>query len=166
MTYDRLLTKSLANRLCFDLIHTYPSLANRLTRLTISCPACLNPHRRSSATTPQTKRSHPRVRSSACNPWPHRRWVCLLMSIPPISVSLPFSTTLQSDSVDVGTDSKRPHPESHETELKLRGGERGSMCPGRLCFIIPCPIPCDCECRGPSYRTPYLVIALSLPFQT
>lgn len=25
----------------------------------------------------------------------------------------------------------------------MRGGDRGGMCPGRFCFIIPCPIPCD-----------------------
>ncbi|CRK18845.1 hypothetical protein VD0002_g4079 [Verticillium dahliae] len=27
-----------------------------------------------------------------------------------------------------------------ESELTLRGGE---ACPGRFCFIIPCPIPCN-----------------------
>ncbi|KAK3395077.1 hypothetical protein B0H63DRAFT_556169 [Podospora didyma] len=27
-----------------------------------------------------------------------------------------------------------------EPEMGLRGGE---ACPGRFCFIIPCPIPCD-----------------------
>ncbi|ROT37762.1 hypothetical protein SODALDRAFT_333514 [Sodiomyces alkalinus F11] len=30
-----------------------------------------------------------------------------------------------------------------EPELKLRGGRNGEMCPGRFCFIIPCPIPCN-----------------------
>merc|ERR1712098_418554 len=38
-------------------------------------------------------------------------------------------------------DPARPHP---ETELSLRGGSEGrGMCPGRFCFIIPCPIPCN-----------------------
>ncbi|KAH6646882.1 hypothetical protein BKA67DRAFT_580803 [Truncatella angustata] len=34
-----------------------------------------------------------------------------------------------------------PHPESQE--MGLRGGDRGGMCPGRFCFCVPCPIPCD-----------------------
>ncbi|KAH7310467.1 hypothetical protein B0I35DRAFT_481784 [Stachybotrys elegans] len=39
-------------------------------------------------------------------------------------------------------DPQRPHPES---DVNLRGGEnRGGCCPGRFCFIIPCPLPCDC----------------------
>ncbi|CAK7205214.1 hypothetical protein SEUCBS139899_007981 [Sporothrix eucalyptigena] len=33
-----------------------------------------------------------------------------------------------------------PHDDSHEATL--RGG-RSEACPGRFCFIIPCPIPCD-----------------------
>ncbi|KUI57449.1 hypothetical protein VP1G_04786 [Cytospora mali] len=37
-------------------------------------------------------------------------------------------------------DPQRPHV---ETDARLRGGDRGGMCPGRFCFIIPCPIPCD-----------------------
>ncbi|KAJ4415786.1 hypothetical protein N0V82_007148 [Gnomoniopsis sp. IMI 355080] len=36
---------------------------------------------------------------------------------------------------------ERPHAEDEDS--KLRGGDRGGMCPGRFCFIIPCPIPCD-----------------------
>ncbi|KAK3401486.1 hypothetical protein B0T20DRAFT_116118 [Sordaria brevicollis] len=35
----------------------------------------------------------------------------------------------------------RPHDDSN---IGLRGGDRGGMCPGRFCFCIPCPIPCDC----------------------
>ncbi|KAI1196211.1 hypothetical protein F5X97DRAFT_325645 [Nemania serpens] len=35
---------------------------------------------------------------------------------------------------------ERPHEES---QMNLRGGERGSCCPGRFCFCIPCPLPCD-----------------------
>lgn len=31
--------------------------------------------------------------------------------------------------------------EMQKQELSLRGGE---MCPGRFCFIIPCPLPCNC----------------------
>ncbi|KUI63739.1 hypothetical protein VM1G_10507 [Cytospora mali] len=38
-------------------------------------------------------------------------------------------------------DPQRPHV---DTDAGLRGGDRGGMCPGRFCFIIPCPIPCDC----------------------
>ncbi|KAI1390353.1 uncharacterized protein F4822DRAFT_233678 [Hypoxylon trugodes] len=39
-------------------------------------------------------------------------------------------------------DPKRPQPEQPEYG-KLRGGERSSVCPGRFCFCIPCPLPCD-----------------------
>ncbi|KAI6082353.1 hypothetical protein F4821DRAFT_264050 [Hypoxylon rubiginosum] len=39
-------------------------------------------------------------------------------------------------------DPQRPHPEQPEFG-NLRGGERSSLCPGRFCFIIPCPLPCD-----------------------
>ena len=39
---------------------------------------------------------------------------------------------------------ERPHVESQESTVGLRGGHRGGLCPGRFCFIIPCPIPCDC----------------------
>lgn len=39
-------------------------------------------------------------------------------------------------------DPQRPHD---EPEMNLRGGEEGrGMCPGRFCFIIPCPLPCNC----------------------
>ncbi|TPX14578.1 uncharacterized protein E0L32_005270 [Thyridium curvatum] len=37
---------------------------------------------------------------------------------------------------------EQPPPET-ESELRLRGGERSSACPGRFCFCVPCPIPCD-----------------------
>ncbi|KAB5530312.1 hypothetical protein GE09DRAFT_1228316 [Coniochaeta sp. 2T2.1] len=35
---------------------------------------------------------------------------------------------------------QEPHADS---ELTLRGGDRGGCCPGRFCFCIPCPLPCD-----------------------
>ncbi|KAI0190899.1 hypothetical protein EV127DRAFT_480699 [Xylaria flabelliformis] len=35
---------------------------------------------------------------------------------------------------------ERPHEES---QANLRGGDRGGCCPGRFCFCIPCPLPCD-----------------------
>ncbi|KAH6974105.1 hypothetical protein BKA56DRAFT_733787 [Ilyonectria sp. MPI-CAGE-AT-0026] len=38
-------------------------------------------------------------------------------------------------------DPQRPHP---NTEVNMRGGDRGGCCPGRFCFCIPCPLPCDC----------------------
>ncbi|KAK1774844.1 hypothetical protein QBC45DRAFT_336595 [Copromyces sp. CBS 386.78] len=38
-------------------------------------------------------------------------------------------------------DPMRPHDDA---TIGLRGGDRGGMCPGRFCFCIPCPIPCDC----------------------
>ncbi|KAK8147992.1 hypothetical protein G3M48_000582 [Beauveria asiatica] len=42
-------------------------------------------------------------------------------------------------------DPQQPHVENENTEpeLGLRGGQ-GEMCPGRFCFIIPCPIPINC----------------------
>ncbi|KAG7531838.1 hypothetical protein FFLO_04064 [Filobasidium floriforme] len=30
-----------------------------------------------------------------------------------------------------------------EEALRLRGGGFNDVCPGRFCFIIPCPIPCN-----------------------
>ncbi|KAI0175532.1 hypothetical protein GGR52DRAFT_316750 [Hypoxylon sp. FL1284] len=39
-------------------------------------------------------------------------------------------------------DPERPQVEQPEFG-GLRGGDRSSMCPGRFCFCIPCPIPCD-----------------------
>ncbi|KAK4208346.1 hypothetical protein QBC37DRAFT_432138 [Rhypophila decipiens] len=41
------------------------------------------------------------------------------------------------------TDAQKPHDESDDTSLGLRGGDRGGCCPGRFCFCIPCPLPCD-----------------------
>ncbi|KAI8631295.1 hypothetical protein F5Y19DRAFT_473703 [Xylariaceae sp. FL1651] len=35
---------------------------------------------------------------------------------------------------------ERPHEES---QMGLRGGDRGGLCPGRFCFCVPCPLPCD-----------------------
>ncbi|KAI0405770.1 hypothetical protein F4802DRAFT_133667 [Xylaria palmicola] len=35
---------------------------------------------------------------------------------------------------------ERPH---EEPQTSLRGGDRGGLCPGRFCFCIPCPLPCD-----------------------
>ncbi|KAI0868968.1 hypothetical protein GGS24DRAFT_506218 [Hypoxylon argillaceum] len=35
---------------------------------------------------------------------------------------------------------ERPHEDSG---LNLRGGDRGGLCPGRFCFCVPCPLPCD-----------------------
>ncbi|KAM5510267.1 hypothetical protein FOXYSP1_10367 [Fusarium oxysporum f. sp. phaseoli] len=35
----------------------------------------------------------------------------------------------------------QPHP---DTQVSMRGGDRGGPCPGRFCFCIPCPLPCDC----------------------
>ncbi|KAG4437292.1 hypothetical protein IFR05_007230 [Cadophora sp. M221] len=31
--------------------------------------------------------------------------------------------------------------EAEQEEVRMRGGE---LCPGRFCFIIPCPLPCNC----------------------
>ncbi|KAI1465843.1 uncharacterized protein F4812DRAFT_437790 [Daldinia caldariorum] len=39
-------------------------------------------------------------------------------------------------------DPQRPQPEQPEYGT-MRGGERSSCCPGRFCFCIPCPLPCD-----------------------
>ncbi|KAI1374159.1 hypothetical protein F4677DRAFT_447804 [Hypoxylon crocopeplum] len=39
-------------------------------------------------------------------------------------------------------DPQRPQPEQSDFG-HLRGGDRSSLCPGRFCFCIPCPLPCD-----------------------
>ncbi|KAK3316774.1 hypothetical protein B0H66DRAFT_305523 [Apodospora peruviana] len=51
--------------------------------------------------------------------------------------------TLQTTqpAVPQGMDTQKPHADEG---LGLRGGDRGGCCPGRFCFIIPCPLPCDC----------------------
>ncbi|TVY17702.1 hypothetical protein LARI1_G003236 [Lachnellula arida] len=50
--------------------------------------------------------------------------------------------TAQSMSLDPTSQSttQEQAKESQEQEVHMRGGD---MCPGRFCFIIPCPIPCD-----------------------
>ncbi|KAJ3493967.1 hypothetical protein NLG97_g4387 [Lecanicillium saksenae] len=50
----------------------------------------------------------------------------------------------QADSCN--TDPQQPHAETEnaDPELGLRGGHQGETCPGRFCFIIPCPIPINC----------------------
>ncbi|EHK21062.1 uncharacterized protein TRIVIDRAFT_111930 [Trichoderma virens Gv29-8] len=40
-------------------------------------------------------------------------------------------------------DAQQPHPETKD-DVNMRGGDDGDCCPGRFCFIIPCPIPIDC----------------------
>jgi len=42
------------------------------------------------------------------------------------------------------TDPQKPQPASEGAAIGLRGGDGGGMCPGRFCFIIPCPLPCNC----------------------
>ncbi|KAI0099258.1 hypothetical protein GGR51DRAFT_565077 [Nemania sp. FL0031] len=42
------------------------------------------------------------------------------------------------------TASQPMNPERpHDEPMNLRGGERSSLCPGRFCFCVPCPLPCD-----------------------
>ncbi|CZR50487.1 uncharacterized protein PAC_00360 [Phialocephala subalpina] len=54
--------------------------------------------------------------------------------------SAPQSMTLNPSQSTTPAQAK----ESQDQEMRLRGGDRGGMCPGRFCFIIPCPLPCDC----------------------
>ncbi|TVY56709.1 hypothetical protein LCER1_G002737 [Lachnellula cervina] len=50
--------------------------------------------------------------------------------------------TTQSMSLDLTSQptTQEQAKESQEQEVHMRGGE---MCPGRFCFIIPCPLPCN-----------------------
>jgi len=48
----------------------------------------------------------------------------------------------KTDQVPNTTDPQKPHPET-DADLGLRGG-RSDLCPGRFCFCVPCPLPCDC----------------------
>ncbi|KAF2803447.1 uncharacterized protein BDZ99DRAFT_526377 [Mytilinidion resinicola] len=35
-------------------------------------------------------------------------------------------------------------PQSEQKTVGMRGGDgRGGACPGRFCFCVPCPLPCD-----------------------
>ncbi|KAK6203709.1 hypothetical protein LQW54_008815 [Pestalotiopsis sp. IQ-011] len=36
-----------------------------------------------------------------------------------------------------------PEAPHEDSQMGLRGGDRGGCCPGRFCFCIPCPLPCD-----------------------
>ncbi|KAF2669769.1 hypothetical protein BT63DRAFT_453955 [Microthyrium microscopicum] len=39
--------------------------------------------------------------------------------------------------------SMRPQPAQTPVGGLRGGGDRGGACPGRFCFCVPCPIPCD-----------------------
>ncbi|KAL3423014.1 hypothetical protein PVAG01_04761 [Phlyctema vagabunda] len=47
----------------------------------------------------------------------------------------------QSMTLETPSAPAQQQQEQEEETLRLRGGE---MCPGRFCFIIPCPLPCNC----------------------
>ncbi|KXH66664.1 hypothetical protein CSAL01_09388 [Colletotrichum salicis] len=50
----------------------------------------------------------------------------------------------RTDSASPRKDPQRPQPQTEQMEMGLRGGDDGrGPCPGRFCFIIPCPIPCN-----------------------
>ncbi|KAI1142631.1 hypothetical protein F5Y05DRAFT_125056 [Hypoxylon sp. FL0543] len=57
-------------------------------------------------------------------------------STAPQSVQTAQPKTLQA------MDPQRPQPDQPGFGY-LRGGDRSSVCPGRFCFCIPCPLPCD-----------------------
>jgi hypothetical protein len=59
-------------------------------------------------------------------------WATLLTCSVPTTALDPTQTTLPAQAKT-----------SQEQEMRMRGGDRGGMCPGRFCFIIPCPFPCD-----------------------
>lgn len=50
------------------------------------------------------------------------------------------AVTAQQPATNQPMNAAGPHEES---EMGLRGGDRGSCCPGRFCFCIPCCLPCD-----------------------
>ncbi|KAL2751814.1 hypothetical protein ACRALDRAFT_1066305 [Sodiomyces alcalophilus JCM 7366] len=62
----------------------------------------------------------------------------------PHRLSVPEPVLTQQPSRHQGMELQKPSQStSDEPELKLRGGRNGEMCPGRFCFIIPCPLPCN-----------------------
>ncbi|KAK3995714.1 hypothetical protein QBC44DRAFT_319273 [Cladorrhinum sp. PSN332] len=70
------------------------------------------------------------------------------MALNPEGIQLPQSAhvhelqTVQPPALQA-MNPQKPHPEN-EMMMGLRGGQRGRLCPGRFCFCVPCPIPCDC----------------------
>ncbi|KAF4120414.1 hypothetical protein GMORB2_3215 [Geosmithia morbida] len=53
------------------------------------------------------------------------------------------SLQMQQPNAHQAMDPQQPHAE--QPQMTLRGGQEGrGMCPGRFCFIIPCPIPINC----------------------
>jgi len=58
------------------------------------------------------------------------------MSMSPNPVSRPGQTDRM-----IVIDPQQAHPDVDQ--VTMRGGNRGGPCPGRFCFCIPCPFPCD-----------------------
>lgn len=74
--------------------------------------------------------------------WPSRglmkQWVSLFTRWLVLALSQRNATS----HADIVLDHQRPHPEG---DVHLRGGDgRGGCCPGRFCFCVPCPLPCNC----------------------
>jgi hypothetical protein len=65
-----------------------------------------------------------------------------LHSGPLISI-LPSHPELRSSNANIATTKKDPERPHEDSQMGLRGGDRGGMCPGRFCFCVPCPLPCD-----------------------
>ncbi|KAK0390513.1 hypothetical protein NLU13_0017 [Sarocladium strictum] len=53
----------------------------------------------------------------------------------------PASMESQQPTAHQAMNPQAPHADS---DTRLRGGEGGGCCPGRFCFCIPCPLPCNC----------------------
>lgn len=67
-----------------------------------------------------------------------------MCSCPLSTISRPMKHLKLTFDTILCIDPARPH-EDRTTDL--RGGDRSAACPGRFCFIIPCPLPCDfCIC--------------------
>lgn len=68
-------------------------------------------------------------------------YLCAPFKIASNSANILTFATTALDRSQLPTPAQAEEPQKQETHI--RGGDRGGMCPGRFCFIIPCPLPCD-----------------------
>ncbi|KAH7235562.1 hypothetical protein BKA59DRAFT_484921 [Fusarium tricinctum] len=73
--------------------------------------------------------------------WPFTRSEPVAQSV--IADDTTMSTEMTQPKTHQPMDPQKPQPDDGPL-LNLRGGNRGGPCPGRFCFIVPCPLPCDC----------------------
>ena len=131
-----------------DLAHDIPNKAKSNKKTTTTTTAATTKSKtpkcrpRPPPKPPSRQSSNPRPPS--CTPpnrQPLKQWVCLTCLLDPNKTGESEEMRPKADSSN-HKDPQKPHPISMESDVALRGG-RSDVCPGRFCFCVPCPIPCD-----------------------